>query len=48
MRPNTIFVNESALYKLIFRSNMKLAEKFANWDTKDVLPSILLVNRNIY
>jgi prophage antirepressor-like protein len=38
--PNTIFINESGLYKLIFKSKMKKAKIFTNWVTNDVLPSI--------
>jgi prophage antirepressor-like protein len=38
--PNTIYINESALYKLIFRSKMKKAKIFTTWVTNDVLPSI--------
>jgi prophage antirepressor-like protein len=38
--PNTIYINESGLYKLIFSSKMKKAKIFTNWVTNDVLPSI--------
>lgn len=37
---NAITVNESGLYRLIFRSNKPEAEKFREWIFKDVLPSI--------
>jgi prophage antirepressor-like protein len=35
-----IFINEPALYKLIFRSNKPKAEEFANWVCAEVLPQI--------
>ena len=35
-----IFINESGLYKLIMRSNLKDAEKFQDWVTDEVLPTI--------
>lgn len=35
-----VFINEAALYKLIFRSNKPAAEQFANWVCEEVLPSI--------
>ena len=34
------FINESNLYKLIFQSRKPEAEKFADWVTTEVLPSI--------
>ncbi|WP_125153138.1 phage antirepressor KilAC domain-containing protein [Clostridium rectalis] len=34
------FLTESGVYKLIFRSNKPSAEKFTNWVTDEVLPSI--------
>lgn len=34
------FINESNLYKLVFQSRKSEAEKFADWVTSDVLPSI--------
>ena len=34
------FINESNLYKLIFQSRKLEAEKFADWVTTEVLPSI--------
>lgn len=40
LHPNTVFINESGLYKLIFRSKMKKAKIFTNWVTNEVLPSI--------
>ena len=35
-----IFINESAMYKLAFRSNKPEADRFVNWIAGDVLPSI--------
>ena len=35
-----IFLTESGLYKLIFKSNKPKAEEFANWVTDEVLPTI--------
>ena len=37
---NTIMINESGLYSLIFKSKMKKAEIFTDWVTEEVLPSI--------
>lgn len=34
------FINESNLYKLVFQSRKAEAEKFADWVTSEVLPSI--------
>ena len=45
--PNTIFINESGLYKLIFKSKMKKAKIFTNWVTNDVLPSIRKYGKKI-
>ncbi|CAH0717171.1 unnamed protein product, partial [Brenthis ino] len=39
-KPNTIFIKESGLYSLIFRSNMPDAKQFKRWVTSEVLPSI--------
>jgi prophage antirepressor-like protein len=36
----TIFINEAAVYKLIFRSNKPKAEEFANFVCSEVLPTI--------
>ncbi len=36
----TIFINEPAVYKLIFRSNKPKAEAFANWVCEEVLPQL--------
>lgn len=35
-----IVINESAMYKLAFRSNKPEADRFVNWIAGDVLPSI--------
>ena len=35
-----IFINESNIYKLAFTSRKKEAEKFTDWVTNDILPSI--------
>lgn len=37
---NLLYVNEPNLYKIIFQSRKKEAEKFTDWVTGDVLPSI--------
>lgn len=36
----TIFIPESDLYRLIFRSKLPSAERFTDWVTAEVLPSI--------
>jgi prophage antirepressor-like protein len=36
----TIYVNESGLYSLIFRSDLDIAKKFKKWVTSEVLPNI--------
>lgn len=38
--PNTVYVNEAGLYKLILRSRMPKAEQFTDWITHVILPSI--------
>ena len=38
--PQTLYVTESGLYKLILRSKLPKAQKFTEWVTDDVLPSI--------
>lgn len=35
-----IFIPESDLYRLVFRSNLPNAERFTDWVTEEVLPSI--------
>ena len=39
-RPDTIYITESGLYKLLIRSRMKLAEKFQEWLVDDALPKL--------
>ncbi len=39
-RQQANFINESNLYKLVFQSRKPEAEKFADWVTSEVLPSI--------
>lgn len=39
-RQQANFINESNLYKLIFQSRKPEAEKFADWVTSEVLPTI--------
>ncbi|CAB4003412.1 Hypothetical predicted protein [Paramuricea clavata] len=39
-RPNMIFLTESGVYNLIFKSNLPSAIKFQDWVTEEVLPSI--------
>jgi prophage antirepressor-like protein len=38
--PQTRYLTESGMYKLILKSNMPKAKKFNEWITNDVLPSI--------
>ena len=38
--PQTIYLNESGLYNLIFQSKLQSAKKFKYWVTREVLPSI--------
>lgn len=38
--PHSIYLNEAGLYKLIIRSKMPSAEKFTDWVTYEVLPSV--------
>ena len=44
----SIFINESGLYSLIFRSKLESAKAFKRWVTKDVLPSIRKTGRYYY
>ncbi len=37
---NTNIINEAGLYKLIMRSNKKVAQKFQEWVCEEVLPSL--------
>ena len=39
-QPMTMYINESGMYKLILRSRLDKAQKFSDWVTEDVLPSI--------
>lgn len=36
----TVYLSESGMYKLILRSKQEKAQKFSDWITEDVLPSI--------
>ena len=38
--PQTVYISEAGLYKLILRSKLKSSKKFSDWVTNDVLPSI--------
>jgi|SRR5579872_679682 len=38
--PQTLYLSESGLYSLMFRSRMKQARMFTEWVTSEVLPSI--------
>jgi prophage antirepressor-like protein len=42
-----LMINESGLYRLIFRSNKPEAEQFRKWVTSEVLPSIRKTGRYI-
>lgn len=39
-RRNTIFINESGLYSLIFSSKLESAKRFKRWVTSEVLPTL--------
>ena len=39
-RQNTILINESGLYALIFGSQLPAAKSFKNWITHEVIPAI--------
>lgn len=39
-KQNLLYINESNLYKVIFQSRKESAEKFTDWVTSEVLPSI--------
>lgn len=39
-RRNTIFINESGLYSLIFSSKLESAKRFKRWVTSEVLPQL--------
>lgn len=38
--PQTLYINEAGMYKLILTSKMPKAKKFNEWVTKEILPSI--------
>lgn len=38
--PNTVIINESGLYSLIFSSRKESAKRFKKWVTSEVLPSL--------
>ena len=40
LHPQTVLINEAGLYRLIMRSNMPDAERFQDWVTDEVLPTI--------
>lgn len=40
LHPDTVIINEAGLYSLILRSKLPSAEKFEDWVTSEVLPSI--------
>lgn len=39
-KQSTTFINESNLYKVIFQSRKESAERFTDWVTSEILPSI--------
>ncbi|CAB4008218.1 Hypothetical predicted protein [Paramuricea clavata] len=39
-QPNTVFITESGLYRLLMKSRLPVAEQFQDWISEDVLPSI--------
>ena len=39
-QPQTLYLSEPGMYKLMLKSKMKKAELFSDWITNDVLPSI--------
>jgi prophage antirepressor-like protein len=40
IQPNTIYITENGLYKLLIKSKMKVAEKFQEWLVEDALPKL--------
>lgn len=42
------FINESNLYKLTFQSRKPQAERFADWVTSEVLPSIKKIKKVLH
>jgi prophage antirepressor-like protein len=39
-KPDTVYITESGLYKLVIKSKMKIAEKFQEWLVEDALPKL--------
>ena len=39
-KPDTIYITESGLYKLVIKSRMKIAEQFQEWLVEDALPKL--------
>ena len=39
-KPNTVYITESGLYKLLIKSRMKKAEQFQEWLIEDALPKL--------
>ena len=39
-KQNTVIINEAGMYKLVFSSRAKNAEKFTDWVAEEVLPAI--------
>ena len=37
---NTIYITESGIYNLLFKSRMKIAKQFQDWLIEDVLPKL--------
>jgi len=47
-QPNSVWINESGLYSLIFSSKLESAKKFKRWVTSEVLPSIRKKGQYVY
>jgi prophage antirepressor-like protein len=43
--PHTLYINEPGLYRLMLRCRLKAAEKFFEWVTENVIPSIRTYGR---
>lgn len=39
-QPHSIYINESGLYSLLFKSRLEIGKKFKNWITSEVIPNI--------
>ncbi len=39
-KPDTVYITESGLYKLLIKSRMKKAEQFQQWLIEDALPKL--------